>query len=118
MYWKESIADAPVTEQVIHDGQGAIKRRGFFEGKSRLPVRFEFWELDPGVSEGAHTHRGDGALEEVYYFHEGRGLMEVDGEEVPVGPGDVLLVPSGVDHGFRNSGDTPLKLMIIWGRPQ
>ena len=117
MYWKESVAEARVTEEVMQGGQGAIKRRGFFGGKSRRPGGFEVWELDPGVSEGAHTHDGDGALEEVYYFQEGRGLMEVDGEEVPVVAGDLVLVPAGVHHGFRNTGDTALKLLLMAGRP-
>jgi mannose-6-phosphate isomerase-like protein (cupin superfamily) len=117
MYWKESIADARVTEEVLNGGPGPIKRRGFFGGHSKRPGGFEFWELDAGVSEGAHTHGGDRPLEEVYYFQEGRGLMEIDGEEVPVASGDFVLVPAGVHHGVRNTGDTPLKLVIMAGRP-
>ena len=70
-----------------------------------------------GVSEGGHTHGGEMALEEIYYFQEGKGVMWVDGEGVPVGAGDVVMVPPGVHHGFRNTGSTPLKLLIVWGVP-
>ena len=44
--------------------------------------------------------------------------MRVDGKDVPVGPGDVVLVPAGARHGFRNAGESPLKLMIMWGKPE
>lgn len=118
MYLKENVDSVPVVEQAIHEGEGSIRRKAFFGGRSRLPTKFEVWELDAGVSEGAHTHGDDGALEEVYYFQEGRGVMWVEDEDVPVEAGDVVLVPSGVHHGFRNTGETPLKLLIMWGKPE
>ena len=118
MYWKENDSKGDVKVWTIHDGDGAIKTRGFFSEVSRLPIRFQVWELDPGVSEGGHTHEGQDSLEEIYYFLDGRGTMWVDGEDVPVAAGDAMLVPPGVDHGFRNTGDGPLKLVIIWGKPQ
>ena len=102
----------------IHGGDGVITRRGFFRGVSRLPVTFEVWDLEPGVSEGSHTHGEDRPLEEVYFFLEGRGTMWVDGQDFSVHAGDTVLVPPEADHGFRNTGDTPLKLIIIWGRPE
>ena len=58
------------------------------------------------------------ALEEIYCFQEGEGLMWVGDENVPVRAGDVVMVPSGVHHGFRNTGSTPLKLLIMWGMPK
>jgi len=33
------------------------------------------WELDPGTSEGRHTHGEERPLEELYYFLEGQGVM-------------------------------------------
>ena len=43
--------------------------------------------------------------------------MWMDGDDVPVAAGDAVLVPLEVDHGFRNTGSSPLKLMIVWGTP-
>ena len=37
---------------------------------------------------------------------------------VPVTAGDAVLVPPGVDHGFRNTGTEPLRLILLWGEPQ
>ena len=44
--------------------------------------------------------------------------MWMDDEEVSVGPGDAIMAPPGVDHGFRTTGEIPLKLLIIWGPPK
>ena len=117
MYWKEKDS-AGIVEQSIHSGDGVIRRRGFFDDASRLPIKFQVWELDPGVSEGSHSHEGDTSLEEIYYFLEGSGTMWIDGQDVPIAAGDAVLVPPGIDHGFRNVGDIPLKLVIIWGKPR
>ena len=44
--------------------------------------------------------------------------MWIDGEDVPVTAGDAVMVPPGVDHGFRNTGTEPLRLILLWGEPQ
>ncbi len=117
MHYKTSESTATSYTQVIHDGDGEITRTPFFRDVLRLPVSFEIWELAAGVSEGGHTHKGESALEELYYFLEGEGTMWTDGEDVPVTAGDAVLAPEGSDHGFRNTGRGPLKLVILWGKP-
>ena len=44
--------------------------------------------------------------------------MTLDGQHVPVSAGDAILAPPGCDHGMRNTGSTPLKVVLIWGRPR
>jgi len=117
MYYKEN-ESSNVVSMNIHHGEGEITRRKFFGQSSRLPIRMEVWELQPGVSEGGHTHGGDSALEEIYYFTQGKGVMWCDGKDVDVKAGDAIMVPPGVDHGFRNTGNEILKLVIIWGKPK
>ena len=118
MYWKQSEASDVVTSGLIHDGDGPITRRPLFAEASRLPIRLEVWELEPGASEGSHVHKAPNPLEEIYYFIRGEGEMQVDRESVPISAGDAIMVPPGADHGFRNTGSGPLKLVIIWGDPQ
>ena len=48
-----------------------------------------------------HWHRDS---EEFYFILEGDGVMEVDGEERPVGPGDAVLIPAGAWHQIRATG--------------
>lgn len=117
MAWKQNEAADVMDAPAFHEGDGRITRRRFFRETTRLPVRIEVWELLPGASEGSHIHEGDDVLEEFYYFIEGQGVMWMNGEEVPVRAGDAVMAPPGVDHGFRNTGDETLKLLIIWGEP-
>ena len=42
-----------------------------------------------------HKHEGQ---EEVYYFIEGTGKMELDDDTIKVQPGDVVLIEDGVFH--------------------
>lgn len=35
------------------------------------------------------------------------------GEETVAGPGTFVLVPPGVEHGFRNDGDVPVRMLNI-----
>lgn len=116
-YYKEKDSEDVRLREGIHDGDGVIKLRGLFTDVSQLPMRVQVWELDPGVSEGSHTHEGPGALEEIYYVLGGAGIFWMDDEVVDVEAGDAVLAPPGVDHGVRNTGTEPLKFVIIWGPP-
>ena len=54
--------------------------------------------LPAGSSTARHHHK---LSEEFYYLLDGRGLMEIDGEEREVGPGDAILIPAGAWHQIR-----------------
>jgi mannose-6-phosphate isomerase-like protein (cupin superfamily) len=54
--------------------------------------------LPAGCETQRHHHR---LSEEFYYLLDGRGLMEIDGEEREVGPGDAVLIPAGAWHQLR-----------------
>jgi mannose-6-phosphate isomerase-like protein (cupin superfamily) len=49
-----------------------------------------------------HFHR---VAEEFYFILEGTGLMEIDGTEREVGPGDAVLIPPGAWHTIRATRD-------------
>lgn len=115
-YWKE-LDSTGIISRPVHHGDGDIDMRGFFDSASNLPVKFQVWEMAPGVSEGAHTHEDDNSLEELYYFLEGSGEMWFGKETLAVQAGDAVLVPQDVDHGMRNDSDKPLRLIIVWGKP-
>ncbi len=48
-----------------------------------------------GFSTERHYHK---ISEEFYFILEGTGIMEVDGEQRPVIPGDAILIPTGSWH--------------------
>ncbi|HVG96975.1 MAG TPA: cupin domain-containing protein [Chloroflexota bacterium] len=61
-------------------------------------------ETAPGL--GAHLHRH--TYEELFIVHGGRGTYTVGEVTVEAGAGDVVLVPSGVPHGFTNNAQETL----------
>jgi len=54
--------------------------------------------LPAGAEIERHYHR---LSEEFYYLTAGRGMMEIDGIEREVVPGDAILIPAGSWHRIR-----------------
>lgn len=101
----------------IYDGDGTIQVKYFaFDGAAQ-PSRMLLYELPPGASEGAHTHRkGDseiGSFDEFYYVLAGQGELFFEDEILALEPGDHVYVPNGVQHGVRNcSENEQLKIFL------
>jgi mannose-6-phosphate isomerase-like protein (cupin superfamily) len=53
--------------------------------------------------------------DEVYVVLEGRGVLTVEGEEIPAEEGEGLFVPAGAEHRF--TGYEGLSLLVIFRRP-
>jgi mannose-6-phosphate isomerase-like protein (cupin superfamily) len=56
-----------------------------------------------------HYHR---KTIEYYFVVAGTGEMELDDETVPIGKGDMIVVPTGVWHTSRPTGDGELHILI------
>jgi mannose-6-phosphate isomerase-like protein (cupin superfamily) len=52
--------------------------------------------------------------DEVYVVMEGRGTLEVEGEEVEMGEGQAVFVAAGAEHRF--TGYESLSLLVIFAR--
>lgn len=68
--------------------------------------------LDVGTLVGMHPHE---TSEEVYFFVQGSAKMIVDGEEVNLHEGDVILSKKGCCHSIENTGNMPLKIVVVEG---
>jgi mannose-6-phosphate isomerase-like protein (cupin superfamily) len=68
--------------------------------------------LPPGAAVGRHHHL---ETEEVYYLLEGRGRMTVAGETREVAAGDCIYIPRGATHSLENTGDAPVRLLLVCG---
>ena len=62
-------------------------------------------ELAPSGEQRAHSH----APEQVYFILEGSGVMTVGDDAQNVRAGDCVFIPSGTQHGIRNSGASTLR---------
>jgi mannose-6-phosphate isomerase-like protein (cupin superfamily) len=61
-------------------------------------------ESAPGQAVPLHRHD----YEEMFIVHSGRGTYTVGDTTVEAGPGDVVLIPSGVPHKFANHSQETL----------
>ena len=75
---------------------------------SRLLVGLNAFE--PGQSHALHAHQG---MDKVYHVLEGRGVFLLEGRELPMAAGDLLIAPEGVAHGVRNSGSGRLLVLAV-----
>jgi mannose-6-phosphate isomerase-like protein (cupin superfamily) len=94
-----------------HGGARAISAARVLE-RARGSLRFvDLAVLEPGADIGLHTHADDD--EELYIVVSGTGVMTLDGEEFEVGPGHVVLNRPGGTHALRNTGEEPLRLVVV-----
>jgi len=75
---------------------------------SRLLVGLNAFE--PGQEHKLHAHAGQ---DKVYHVLEGEGLFLLDGQDLPMAAGDLLVAPDGVPHGVRNTGTERLLVLVV-----
>jgi quercetin dioxygenase-like cupin family protein len=80
-------------------------------GTAQLCI-FEQW-CDPGCGAPTHLH----AVEEVLTVLEGQAEVWLGDEKSPLTAGQSLIVPAGIKHGFRNTGDTTLHVQATLAAP-
>jgi len=97
---------------VIAPGAGHRIGNVEFLARTADSPRFNFGiiEIAAGRELEEHVH---GEEDDAFYILEGE-LTFTFGEDVaPAPPGTFVLVPPGVAHGFRNDGDTPVRMLNI-----
>ena len=67
--------------------------------------------IDP-YSKGVPAHVHDGE-DDAFYIVAGEMTFVLGDREVAAPPGTFVLVPPGVEHGFRNDGDVPVRMLNI-----
>ena len=73
------------------------------------PTFLEFTAA-PGFSTGDHVHS---RIEEIFYVVEGQFQIRAGDRMLRAGPGDFVLVPPGVPHGFGNPDGGPAKMVLL-----
>lgn len=95
---------------------GATYRTVVGDEAGTTPVRCGIQTSPPGYETPHHAHPYD----EILTVLEGSGEAWVEGEEglIEIGPGMTLVFPAGVAHGFRATGDGPLRTYGIHASPE
>ena len=63
---------------------------------------------------GPHVHHG---FEECIYVLSGEGVTVAESGEIPIKPGDIVLIPGNEKHMTRNTGTEPLVLLCFFAVP-
>jgi mannose-6-phosphate isomerase-like protein (cupin superfamily) len=84
---------------------------------------YEIVHTSPGLEVGVYVlvapepdHQSAHADDEVYVVLEGSGELTVEGERIPLHPGQAAFVPAGADHRF--TGYEGLSVLVIFSRPR
>ena len=75
---------------------------------SRLLVGLNAFE--PGQAHALHAHAG---MDKVYQVLEGEGVFLLEGRDLPMAAGDLLVAPEGIPHGVKNTGSGRLLVLAI-----
>lgn len=81
------------------DGKHGARRVSLVEGWMR-----------PGGRHSPHTHD----VEEAVVFLAGRGIVDIAGRRVDVGPGDTLNIPAHTVHSTFNPGEEDLRFVAAF----
>jgi quercetin dioxygenase-like cupin family protein len=66
--------------------------------------------FERGQEHALHAHAGQ---DKVYQVIEGEGVFLLEGRQLAMKPGDLLIAPEGVPHGVRNTGSGRLLVLAI-----
>lgn len=66
--------------------------------------------FEPGQFHALHSHQG---MDKVYQVLEGEGEVLLDGRELPIRAGELVVAPDGVAHGIRNTGSRRLLVLAV-----
>jgi mannose-6-phosphate isomerase-like protein (cupin superfamily) len=97
---------------VVPPGQGHRVGNVEFLARTADTPRFTFGVIDfaPGRELEAHVHPDE---DDAFYILEGELTFVLGDELVAAPPGTFVLVPPGVEHGFRNDGAVPVRMLNI-----
>ena len=91
--------------------QSADFRRVLWTGKHTQLV---IMTIPIGGEIGLETHDHN---DQILTFVSGTAEAFVGGEIATVRQGDLVVVPAGTEHNFRNAGPNPLVLYTVYGPP-
>jgi mannose-6-phosphate isomerase-like protein (cupin superfamily) len=92
--------------------QSADFRRVLWTGRHTQLV---IMTIPPGGEIGQETHQN---TDQLLTFVSGTGEADVAGQVTAVAQGDLVAVPAGTQHNFRNTGANPLVLYTVYGPPE
>ena len=110
--FKKATDIKPTVFSDCHGGKGDVIAHEMFN-RGEIGSNFQFFQdtfVPVGSSIGLHRHVDNA---EVYYMLQGEGDMYIDGECFKMRPGDISVVESGHTHKLINTGNTPIRIIVV-----
>lgn len=97
---------------VVQPGEGHVLGNVEFLARTVDTPRFNLSiiEIVAGRVLESHVHAEE---DDAFYILEGELVFAFGDREVQAGPGAFVLVPPGVEHGFRNEGEGSVRMLNI-----
>jgi quercetin dioxygenase-like cupin family protein len=95
---------------VVHEGASDVEIRWLIsreDGAENFAMRM--FELQPGGHTPLHTH----PHEHEVFIVQGQGTFVCEAKEHEFGPEHVIFVPGGLEHRFKNTGDSVLRFLCL-----
>lgn len=103
-----------VPAQPAEEAEGVTVRRLLTRAEGAPHFAMRVFDVAHGQSTPYHSHWWE---HEVFVLT-GEGMVRGEsGEETPLQPGSVVLVPGDEQHCFRNTGDGPLCFICLIPHP-
>ena len=97
---------------IVPPGQGHVLGNVEFLARTTDTPRFNLAiiTIQAGRELESHTHDEE---DDSFFILEGEMTFVLEEGEVAAPPGTFVLVPPGVEHGFRNDGDVPVRMLNV-----
>lgn len=97
-------------EKVDEEGAEDVTIRWLITAKDEAPTfSMRHFEVAPGGYTPLHSHPWE---HEVFILH-GQGTVVRGGKDVPLREGDLVFIPPGEEHQFKNQTDSPMTMLCL-----
>jgi len=98
---------------VVKPGEGHRVGNVEFLARSADTPRFNFAVIEIQPHRGGPPIHAHSAEDDSFYILEGELTFTVEDEQVVAGSGTFVLVPPGLQHTFRNDGETVVRMVNV-----
>lgn len=101
---------------LLKDIKKQTKENTFFRNvlKTGKCVQVVIMNIKKGEEIGQETHKEN---DQILLNISGEGIAIIDGDEFTFEKDDLVLVPKGVPHNFKNTGKSDLKILTFYAPP-